>query len=154
MKAKVSFTALGLVVLVTLLVLWAHALATKQANAVRVPVLGVCLEDAKALMRATPEGAAIDTKYIAFDAHLQSHPAVKGYIEVTSTRYDPEFLTTIANGYVAGCKIDTTIEFKKSDPNAASRLFDNLQALEREGAQGIYLLTEPSAVRLLFRSSS
>jgi hypothetical protein len=127
------------------------AFADNDMHLVTVPVLSDCVEEAKAKIRAAPDRAPIQRRYVEFDRLLLTHPDVVGYIELKSSEYERERLVALGNGFIAGCDIDTEATFEKSSDDEARRLFQSIRGAENQGAKVIYLVNEEDAVHLFFR---
>jgi hypothetical protein len=131
--------------------------APGQKSVARLPVLSDCLGEAKAKIgnyerfNAQSGTPNLEAKYIEFDGKLSSHPTLVGFVEVLSSDYDAEFVTSIARGIIEDCQMSGSIEFKKSNPHERDGLFLFIKSVEQEGGRPLYLINETDSIRLLFR---
>lgn len=131
--------------------------ASDRKSVARLPVLSDCLGEAKAKIAnyerfdaqyGTPN---LEARFIEFDRRLSSHPTLVGFVEVLSSDYDAEFVTSIARGIIEDCRMSGSIEFNKSDPGDRDRLFLFIKSFDQNGGRPLYLINEADSVRLWFR---
>lgn len=146
-----SISVVFIIIIVAILFSLKVSAKNNSDSIVRVPVLKECVTDAKDRIGKMPKKMEIDAVYKEFDRTLYTHPSVAGVIEVKSLKHSRAYLLEIANAYITECDIDTTIEFKKNSENSI-KLFDYIEAAEREGVDTIYLVNEPDKIEILFRS--